>query len=327
MKCTFIIPYFGKLPNYFSVFLKSCGSNQGYKWVIFTDDQTPYEYPSNVEPVFMTFKEMKTYIQSKFDFEIRIDEPHKLCDYKPAYGYIFEEYLKDSDYWGHCDIDLVLGNLDRFLQGLFEKSYDKLFCLGHMILYKNSRENNRMFMKPVNGEYWYKESFSTNITTVFDEMGCGSKNINEIFNFYKKKIYMKDLSMNCSVVPSRLVKVTYNEDSDTFITEKKKDALYLWDKGNLYRLYINDKTKCLQREDFLYIHLQLRQMKVDPKVIKCSKIKIMENVFRPLEDNICTEDNININQFKRIKRHVISFRYIKMQVKWKKAKMVKLFKR
>jgi hypothetical protein len=130
-KVTFIIPYFGKLPNYFDLFLKSCEFNKDYSWIVFTDDTSLRKWPSNVLQVVMSFDELKKKIQSKFEFEIKITEPHKLCDYKPAYGYIFEEYLKESDYWGHCDIDTVLGNLDAFLEELFCQEFDKLFCLGH----------------------------------------------------------------------------------------------------------------------------------------------------------------------------------------------------
>lgn len=324
MKCTFVIPYFGKLPNYFNVFLKSCELNPNYRWIVFTDDKSKYQYPSNVNCVFMTFDDMKKYIQSKFNFEIKIDDPHKLCDYKPAYGYIFEEYLKDSNYWGHCDIDTVLGNLDKFLDPLFQENYDKLFCLGHMILYKNSYENNRMFMKPMEKQYWYKESFSTSETTVFDEMGCGSKNVNEIFKRYSQKVYMEDLSMNCSVVPTRFVKVTYNWKTDSFITERKKDALYVWDKGNLYRVYM-DKNKKICREDFLYIHLQLRNMKFSEKIKESNRFKILEDRFDILEENICRGGEIDAYQFKKIKRHVICCRYLKMQIKWKYAKIKRFF--
>ncbi|HFI0095249.1 TPA: DUF6625 family protein [Streptococcus suis] len=32
--CTFVIPYFGSFPNYFPLFLKSCGYNRDYSWII-----------------------------------------------------------------------------------------------------------------------------------------------------------------------------------------------------------------------------------------------------------------------------------------------------
>lgn len=36
--------------------------------------------------------------------------------------------------------------------------------------------------------------------------------------------------MNCSIVPTRLVKVTYLAENDSFYTEKPKDALYVFDR-------------------------------------------------------------------------------------------------
>lgn len=329
-KVTFLIPYFGKLPNYFDLFLKSCEYNgEEYKWIVFTDDKTVRKWPENVCCVEMTFAELKQKIQSKFDFEIKITEPHKLCDYKPAYGYIFEEYLKDTDYWGHCDIDTILGNLDLFLGGLLNRGYDKLFCLGHMEIYKNTYDNNRVFMLPLEGgSLLYKESFSSNKTTVFDECGSG-KNVHDIFKYYNKSIYTKDLSMNCSIVPNRFIKVTYSEETDSFNIEEKKDALYIWDKGNLYRLYREPKKDRIIREDFLYIHLQLRKMKVNAYVLEKDNFKILENQFALLENpDILNElpEGITLKNYNTIKRHVLSLRFLKLQVKWKINKIKKLCK-
>ena len=278
----------------------------------------------------MTFDELKEKIQSKFGFGIKITEPHKLCDYKPAYGYIFEDYLKEADYWGHCDIDTILGNLDKFLGDLLNQNYAKLFCLGHMELYKNTYDNNRVFMLPVEGKYLYKESFSTSRTTVFDEMGSGAENVNDIFKYYNKPIYTKDYSMNCSVTPTRLVKVTYFAESDSFFTEKLKDALYVFDRGNLYRLYRDYKTNKIVREDFLYIHLQLRRMKMDEQILNNNNFKILENRFALIENLSIldkSEEDITINEFNTVKRHVISFRYFELQVKWKINKLKKIVRK
>ena len=328
-KVTFLIPYFGKLPNYFDLFLKSCEYNgKEYQWIVFTDDKTVRRWPENVCCVEMTFAELKAKIQEKFDFEIRITEPHKLCDYKPAYGYIFEEYLKNTDYWGHCDIDTILGNLDLFLSDLLNRGYDKLFCLGHMEIYKNSYDNNRVFMLPLDEEYLYKESFSTNKTTVFDESGSG-KNVNDIFKYYNKLIYSKDLSMNCNIVSTRLVKVTYYEETDSFITEERKDALYIWNKGNLYRLYRDPETNSIIQEDFLYIHLQLRKMKVNNHILEKDNFKILENQFALIENpDILNNVKVGITtkEFNTIKRHALSLRFLKLQVKWKINKIKKLCK-
>lgn len=326
-KVTFLIPYFGKLPNYFDLFLKSCEYNIGYRWIVFTDDKTIRNWPNNVSCVFMTFEKLKERIQSKFDFEIKITEPHKLCDYKPAYGYIFEEYLEDADYWGHCDIDTILGNLDFFLSDLLKCNYAKMFCLGHMELYKNTYENNRVFMLPIGERYLYKESFSSSKTTVFDECGSGEKNINDIFKYYDKPIYTKDYSMNCSVVPTRFVKVTYCNENDSFHTEKQKDALYIFDRGNLYRLHKDTKTNKIIREDFLYMHLQLRKMKFDSRLLSEEHFKILENRFEMIENSDILNqplEHLTIKEFNTVKRHAMSLRFFRLQVKWKINKLKRI---
>ena len=316
-KVTFLIPYFGKLPNYFDLFLKSCEYNIGYRWIVFTDDKTIRRWPDNVLQILMTFDELKEKIQSKFDFEIKITEPHKLCDYKPAYGYIFEEYLEDTDYWGHCDIDTILGNFDAFLSDVLNCNYDKIFCLGHMEIYRNTYENNRVFMLPIGEKLLYKESFSSSKTTVFDEAGSGMENVNDIFKYYNKLIYTEDYSMNCSIVPTRFVKVTYIYKNDSFITERPKDALYVFNKGNLFRIYRNYKTNEIVREDFLYIHLQLREMKMNDQILDKDNFKILENKFALIENPNILNENITIREFNSIRRHVVSLRFFKLQIKWK----------
>ena len=329
-KVTFLIPYFGKLPNYFDLFLKSCEYNRKYSWIVFTDDETFHKWPDNVLYIRMTFDELKEKIQSKFDFAIKITEPHKLCDYKPAYGYIFEEYLDETDYWGHCDIDTILGNMDAFLDDLLKQDYVKLFCLGHMEIYRNTHENNRVFMLPIGKRYLYKESFSSSQTTIFDECGSGAENVNDIFRYYNKPIYTKDYSMNCSVAPTRFVKVTYSAKDDTFVTEKLKDALYIFNRGNLYRLYRDYKTNKIVREDFLYIHLQLRKMKIDDRISDNDNFKILENKFAFIENPSIlnkSEENITIKEFNTVKRHVVSLRFFKLQVRWKINKLKRIVRK
>lgn len=309
-KCCFIIPYFGKFPNYFQLFLNSCESNPEFTWFIFTDDYTQYKYPENVICIDMNMKKFKEILKEKFDFEVKVNEPHKLCDLKPAYGYIFEEYIKGFDFWGHCDVDIILGDLKSFLSDELLERYDKLFCLGHFILYKNNYENNRLFMKAVNGQVWYKESFSTYKTTVFDETYGDDKNINTIFRHYNKKIFIEDWSMNSLIAPANFVKTTYDGRINDFYNEKFVDALYIWDNGKILRFYI--KKNKLIREEFMYMHFQARQMNIHINIEENKKYKILGNGFYDLPF-----DYIDINNFKLIKRKIFSLRYLKIITNWK----------
>lgn len=310
-KCCFIIPYFGKLPNYFELFCKSCQYNPSFNWLIITDDYSKYNIPQNMHIVYMKFSELKDLVQSKFDFPISLSTPYKLCDYKPAYGYIFEDYLKDYKYWGHCDLDTIMGDLDSKLSLDFIKSYDKLFCLGHMILYKNDYEINRLFMKPVRGEYWYKNAFQNEKITIFDETYNNTKNINEIFKYYKKSILEEDWSLNLKVIPTRFIKTTFDCKTKSFIDDNKK-SLITWEKGKIKRYYIEDNK--LIKQEYLYIHLQERKMTVHKLVTNLDRFKIIPNSFLPLELDV------NLNNFKKIKKRKLCFHYLQFKIKWQKKK-------
>ncbi len=122
-----VVLYFGKLPNYFNLWLTSCKYNKTINFLLFIDDETKYDYPDNVKVIYTTFENIKNQIQSKFDFNISLKKPYKLCDYKPAYGYIFNEYLEKYDFWGHCDLDVIFGNLRKFLSEEILMQNDKIY--------------------------------------------------------------------------------------------------------------------------------------------------------------------------------------------------------
>ena len=112
----FILPYFGKFPNYFQLYLNSCGNNKNYDWYIFTDDTTEYDYPENVFVEYVNFSDFSNLIKNKFEDEVALNYPKKLCDFKPLYGYVFSSLIKDYPYWGYCDCDLIFGKIDNFIK-------------------------------------------------------------------------------------------------------------------------------------------------------------------------------------------------------------------
>ena len=309
-KCCFIIPYFGKLPNYFPLFLKSCEKNREYNWLIFTDDLENYRYPNNVTKIFMQFDKMIEIIEDKFQFKTNITSPHKLCDFKPAYGFLFEEYITEYEFWGFCDVDVIFGNLDDFLTDNLLEKYDKFFTLGHLTIFRNEKQNNRIFMNDIKGEYWYRDSFTKIDTTVFDETFGGQKNVNNIFKYYNKRVLEEDWSMNSLIAPANFVKTTYNAKTNSFVNEKYKKALYVWQDGKIIRYFI--KNKKLMQEEFMYMHFQSRPMKMDKTCINCTSFKILGNSFTTLEN-----ENIDIESYKKEKKTILSLRYIKTNLNWK----------
>lgn len=299
-KCCFIVPYFGKFPVYFQLFLNSCAYNENFNWLFITDIKDTYDYPSNVRVINMTFEELKVFFQNKFDFKIALDKPYKLCDYKPSYGYVFEEYLSEYLFWGHCDIDTLMGNLSHFVTDKLLNNFDKLFCLGHMVLYRNTYENNRVFMSKYKGKYLYKEVFSTDRICWFDEEYADDNNINRIFLSLNKKVFQSDYSLNIRTLPTRFVRSQYLGISiypynHGYKVENYKEAIYVWDHGSLFRFYIYNNK--LVKEEFSYVHFLHRKMSISKSLKKIDIFKIIPNKITSLE-----VDTITLNNFHKVKK-------------------------
>lgn len=321
-KCCFIIPYFGKFPNYFQLFLNSCKYNPDFNWLIFSDDDRFFDFPPNVHVVKITFNAFKEHIQTFFDFKIVLPTPYKLCDYKPTYGYVFQDYLAEYMFWGYCDLDVIMGNLNHFLTSDILGSYDKIFCLGHMTLFKNTSENNRLFMSKYKGVLLYKRAFLTDRIVTFDEEWRDENNINQIFLARGKKVFLEDYSMNPSISFNPFVRVKYVghtsfSDSHGYQNEKLKKALYVWDKGHIYRYFI-ENSKFI-REEFCYMHFQMRKLKVSNKIQDADHFKIIPNAFLPLEI-----DSVNEYTFRNIKRNGLCFHVQRLMWNRLKRKFLRL---
>lgn len=294
-----IIPYFGRLPNYFQLFLNSCRTNETINWLFVTDNTEDYIYPQNVKVVHMEFSDLQKRVRSLFDFHVSIEKPYKLCDMKPAYGYIFSDYIAEYDYWGHGDCDLIYGDLRRFLTDAV-LSYDKVFDLGHFSLFRNTNEINELFMKPLDGVEYYKIVFSSPLSFNFDERFLDRKNINQIFRCEGYSVFDKTFCAD----------IGRSNRFDLIVGDSRepvdKTSLFVWNDGKLVRFQKNGNE--VVSKEYLYIHLQKRKMKVNLTDEKHSTIfKIIPNSFDDLEipiDRIKVEYNLvrkyhfNMNYFK-----------------------------
>lgn len=83
------------MSDYFPLWLKTAGWNADIDFYLFTDaDMREYEIPQNVRIVSFSWEELVGLFQKKFSFRIALGNPYKLCDFKPSYGEVFEEYLR-----------------------------------------------------------------------------------------------------------------------------------------------------------------------------------------------------------------------------------------
>ena len=152
-KIVIIICWFGKFPWYYPYFIHSCGFNLTVDFKLITDNKSILiSLPSNVQLINYSFGGIKKYIKEKHKLEINIENAYKLCDFKPAYGFIFNNLIKNYDYWGYCDLDIILGNIRKIWDKSILLNYDFInvrhdYTTGCFALFKNNVFMNQLFMK------------------------------------------------------------------------------------------------------------------------------------------------------------------------------------
>lgn len=146
----FVYCYFGPLPWYFNFFLHSCRYNSTINFILFTDAEVTAELPPNFTVHSTTLAALKRLIDNKLQIQTSFTDAYKLCDFKPAYGDIFSDYLGEYDFWGHGDIDLIFGDIRSFFTSPILDEYD-VFCVrkeyvtGFFTIFKNKPAINSLY--------------------------------------------------------------------------------------------------------------------------------------------------------------------------------------
>lgn len=154
-----IIPYFGKWPLWFDSYLISIAENPTIHWLCPTDCKIPQKYPGNIKFLPFTLTELNKHVNTVVGVDVPLN-PRKFCDLKPAYGEIFAEEVKYYDFWGFCDMDIVWGDIRKYMTTELLNTYDiissrKENISGHFTLFKNNEILNSLYKKLPN----YKELF------------------------------------------------------------------------------------------------------------------------------------------------------------------------
>ena len=264
----FIIPYFGHFNNYFEIWLNSCAHNSTVNWLIITDCKGEYNYPKNVKVVYTTFDDIRTHFQSFYEFPISLEKPFKLCDFRPAFGEIFYDYIKDYDFWGYCDTDLVWGDIRRFITEDLLANYRKIGFYGHCTLFRNEAATNSIYKKQYSDLPDYRQVFSTSLAYCFDEY-C----VNEIFKRSDIKVFRLGCCFDVCTDYHCFLPATSHAKNDY---EGVRTSAFNYNQGRLECYYESQEHKIIEKE-VLYVHLQKR-----PMVVACTsfdKFSIVPNLF------------------------------------------------
>lgn len=288
LKKVFILPYFGEWPPWFGYFLKSCQKNPGFDWLLISEQPPTQKLPENVRFKPCSFRQLRKDVSIKLGFEIALEHPYKLTDFKPAYGIIFEDFIKSYDIWGYTDIDIIYGKLADFLPDELIAEFDVIspgteLIPGHFCLFRNTDKVNRLFELSSNwkqvfsdprsycfDEFLYVKGFETSTESVFDfiktQVGkhvalkksirkvTGRKLIRKITrNSIKKPMNDFNSVINhCeSIRPLRVYKKTLYQDEIMHLIDNKKQIELTWEKGVLTE----------HGRNLLYFHFQLSKYK------------------------------------------------------------------
>lgn len=254
----FVIPYFGKLPDKsFELWLLSCKNNPSIDWLIFTDDSTKYDYPDNVKVTYCSFDDIRKKVQRLFDFQIVLDRPYKLCDFKAAYGEIFEKELEKYDYWGMCDLDLVWGNIRKFLTDDILEKYERIGNQGHCSIFKNTEEVNKRYRTIIHNKLNYRIAFSSERSYCFDESGLDDIYQGAKIDYYSEVIFAHLRKYDAGFF------LDLKPESENF---KNKRQVFLWENGSINRYYLNQGKVCT--EEYMYCHFWCRPMSYKTRIDK-----------------------------------------------------------
>lgn len=266
--------YFGTLPQWIELWLKSCEYNPQIDFILMTDATMNCAVPANVKIVKETFANVKNRIQTKY-VNAQIENPYKLCDIKPMYGDIFGDLFEEYNFWGHCDLDMIFGDLTKEITDENLDKADRLGRYGHLILYRNNAGMNRLYKKH-GGIYPFEKVISSKENMGFDEM----TGMNRIAEREHIRWYKDFHIANMSTMFERF-RLSYGES---------RQELFCWEKGKVFRYFLEEDT--VLKEEFLYIHFSGKKPKYQQMCEDRDRYILMSEEIIPMQGKKIDKDDI-----------------------------------
>ena len=296
-----IVPYIGKLQDSFDFWLSSAAFNKTIDFLLFTDANIE-NVPSNVHVHRFTFEQLHELIQRNFDFEIRLSKPYKFCDFRPAFGEIFKDYIDGYEFWGYTDLDVIYGDLRKYLTEDMLGRYDHIFGHGHFSLYRNTDIVNSEYRKvrvPT-----YKQVFTYDDGRAFDEY-CGTAK-----HWYDN-------------LPEKFCESICFDDIDcmkySFISQMRrkeyagcKNTIFSYEDGRLFRIF--EKDGKVVKNETMYVHFQKRNMKVN--TLPDSRFIMIPNSYEKYEEITTTKrlEKLGHRPLFYPKRYLLKWRDFKSKI-------------
>ena len=273
-KVAFILPYYGKYPSYFDLWMRSAGENQSFDFFLISDSFPEFGFvPQNIHFIKISWKNLKERIQSLFDFKIKLREPYALCNFRPAYGEIFSDLVSGFNFWGYCDPDVIWGDLGKWITEDVLRGNDIVLTHGHCCLYRNCFNVNAFYRseraRKIFAYYSFRDVFSSAYTSHFDENngvpGTARKAGLRVWDAYEA-----------------VADVDYTRRP---LSEFGKSCAYHWRSGKVFRVFLENLDSA-EEEEKMYVHLQKRPMDRGNFTVKSGEFWIFSDLF---SDNFSQE--------------------------------------
>lgn len=232
----------GKLPNYFPLFLRSCASNPTIHWTLLTTQPINKDLPCNVEQHEFSIEDFSARVRKFLGIDVDIRRPYKLCDFRPAYGCIYPELFEGYDFWGHCDADVIFGDLRNFFADKVFENQIKVQMRGALSLFRNNEAGNQLFRLP-HPQIDFRKIFESHKYCGFDEWE----------GLYK---LLKVNGIGCYISNDNAEIAISKYDLRLAHNKNYSRQVFSWEDGRILRTAWDGKQEIVN--EYSYIHLQKR---------------------------------------------------------------------
>jgi hypothetical protein len=281
-----VVFFYGTLPEYFLLTLETIRGNPSIDWIIIGDIAPPSELPKNIRFIHIPLNELAQRFSSLGVGRATILSPYELCSLRPAIGVVFHDYLSSYNYWGHSDLDLLYGDLRHFLPEEILKSHDRVYCRGHLSIYRNDERVNSAFKLLTPDTTPFADVLKNPSNQQFDEW----KGIHRIMRHHGFRQYHKEVIAD--IRPSRRYRIDRFETTEL---PNFNNQIFYWYNGKTYRAYLHPEGGVFD-EEVAYIHFQKRSFPTpDPELLKSGGFGIGPSGFFPYN-----MEPLNPHQFKEL---------------------------
>lgn len=270
-KIAVLIPYFGKWPEWIDLYFYSCEKNSFIDWYFFSDCKLPEKSYNNLFFHSISFEIYCKRVSYRLGINFMPENPYKLCDLKPFYGFIHEDLLTGYEFWGFADVDVVWGNIRSFYSdtllakyNVFSTGCDRIS--GHFCLIKNTVRYTTLCFK-IN--HW-KSKLLASQNYALDEVDFSNVLLPEnkfIRKFYTKilmrflgwrnaLVFYHSLMLVLNVLTCHRMRKLYFKEQHTTPILSDDDKTYKHDADEWY--YINGKiTNNKTNNEYIYMHFMI----------------------------------------------------------------------